>query len=121
MKVFPLILVAVAAPSVGVTSTGEVEKTTLVEAVPVVPVAAFSKLSWVPVEVTDVAPKVKGVGIVTTPVKVGEASGAKAVEEKAFVPSVPPAPMFKVELSVPARVSKLETLKDLPAVVTSPR
>jgi hypothetical protein len=36
-----LIEVALAAPNVGVTSVGEVEKTKLVEVVPVVPVAAF--------------------------------------------------------------------------------
>jgi hypothetical protein len=41
VKVFPLMVVAVAAPRVGVTRVGEVEKTTLVEVVPVVPVAAF--------------------------------------------------------------------------------
>jgi hypothetical protein len=75
----------------------------------------------VPVEVTEVAPKVNGVGMVTVPVKVGEANGAKAVERKALVPSVPPVPMFRVEPSVPERVSELETVKAFPEVVTRPR
>jgi hypothetical protein len=78
-------------------------------------------LSCVPVEVTEVAPRVKGVGIVTVPVKVGELSGAKAVEVKALEPRVPPPPMFRVEPSVPARVMELETVSALPEVVTSPK
>ena len=40
VSVRPLMLVAVAAPIVGVTSVGDVENTTLVDVVPVVPVAA---------------------------------------------------------------------------------
>jgi hypothetical protein len=49
--------------------------------------------------------------MVTVPVKVGEAIGAKAVLVKALEPRVPPAPMFRVEVSVPARVRVLETVK----------
>jgi hypothetical protein len=41
VKVLPLIVVAVAAPKVGVTSVGLVLNTKFVEVVPVVPVAAF--------------------------------------------------------------------------------
>ena len=41
VMVSPLMLVAVAAPRTGVTRVGEVEKTKLVEVVPVVPVAAL--------------------------------------------------------------------------------
>jgi hypothetical protein len=41
VKVLPLTVVAVAAPIFGVVNTGEVEKTTLVLVVPVVPVEAF--------------------------------------------------------------------------------
>jgi hypothetical protein len=59
--------------------------------------------------------------MVTVPVKVGEARGAKAVERKAFVPSVPPAPMLSVEASVPARVRVFETVSDFPVAVASPR
>ena len=59
---------------------------------------------------TDVAPSVNGEGMVTVPVNVGEASGAYAVDENAFVPSVPPAPMLSVEPSVPANVSVFETV-----------
>jgi hypothetical protein len=73
------------------------------------------------VEVTEVDPRVKGVGMVTVPVKVGEASGAKAVEVKAFVPSVPPDPMFRVEASVPERVKVLDTFNIFPEVVARPR
>jgi hypothetical protein len=75
----------------------------------------------VPVEVTEVAPRVKGVGIVTVPVKVGEAKGAKAVEVKALEPRVPPAPMFKVEASVPAKVKVLEKVATLPEATLAPR
>jgi hypothetical protein len=64
--------------------------------------------------VTEVAPRVNGVGKVTVPVKTGEASGAYDVELKAFDPSVPPAPMLSVELSVPARVRVLLTVRTLP-------
>jgi hypothetical protein len=78
-------------------------------------------LSSVPVAVTETAPKVKGVGMVTVPVKVGEASGAKAVEVKALEPSVPPPPILRVEVSVPAKVRVFETVKVLemvpPAIV----
>lgn len=63
-------------PRFGVTNVGEVLNTRLVEVVPVVPVAALRKFNCAPVDVTDTAPSVNGVGIVTVPVKAGDASGA---------------------------------------------
>ena len=59
---------------------------------------------------------VSGVGMVTVPVKVGEASGAKAVLVKALVPSVPPVPILRVEVSVPARVRVLDIVNVLEVV-----
>ncbi len=62
-------------------------------------------------EVIETAPIVKGVGIVTVPVKVGEASGANPPEVNALVPSVPPLPILSVDKSVPASVNELLTVK----------
>ncbi len=64
-----------------------------------------------PVDVTEVAPTVNGVGTVTVPVKVGEASGANPPEVNALVPSVPPLPILSVDKSVPASVNELLTVK----------
>jgi len=64
---------------------------------------------------------VNGVGIVTVPVKVGDASGAYAVEVYALVPSVPPVPMLSVEPSVPEKVNELVTASALPEVTASAR
>jgi hypothetical protein len=69
------------------------------------------------VDVTEVDPRVKGDGMVTVPVNVGLAIGAKAVLVNALVPSVPPVPMFRVEPSVPAKVRVLEEVKVLPAAI----
>ena len=66
-----------------------------------------TKFNSAPVAVTDVAPSVNGVGTVTVPVKVGDARVANAEEENALLPSVPPAPMFNVDPSVPASVKVL--------------
>ena len=70
-----------------------------------------------PVVVTEVAPKVNGVGMVTVPVKVGDAIGAYAVLVYALVPSVPPPPMLRVEPSVPARVRVFDDVNVLPAAI----
>ena len=69
-----LIVVAVAAPKVGVVSVGDVLNTILVDVVPVVPAAEVRKFNLVAVVVKDTAPIVNGVGIVTVPVKVGDAN-----------------------------------------------
>jgi hypothetical protein len=59
------------------------------------------------------------VGSEGVPLKVGEASGAKAVLVYAFVPRVPPVPMFNVEASVPAKVKLLLAVRVLPSAIVS--
>ena len=56
------------------------------------------------------------VGSVGVPVNVGETNAAKAVLVNALEPRVPPAPIFKVEASVPAKVNVLPTVSVLLAV-----
>ena len=78
-----------------------------------------TKFNSAPVAVTDVAPSVNGVGTVTVPVNVGEASVAKAEDEIALLPSVPPAPMLSVEPSVPANVNVLLEVNVFPSAIVS--
>ena len=59
------------------------------------------------------------VGNVGVPVNVGLANGAKAVLVNALVPKVPPAPIFKVEASVPARVRLLLAVSVLPSAIVN--
>ena len=64
----------------------------------------------------ETAPSVNGVGIVTVPVNVGEASGAKAVLVNALEPKVPPPPILSVDASVPEKPRVLLTVKVLDVV-----
>ena len=75
--------------------------------VPVIPELCIT--NWL-----DVADKFI-VGVVTDPVKVGEAIGANAVLENALLPNAPPVPIFNDDPSVPARVRVLFEVKVLPA------
>ena len=68
---------------------------------------------------TDVAPSVHGVGKVTTPVNVGLANGAKAVDVYALLPSVPPPPTASVAPSVEVSVRVLEIVAVLPSATAS--
>jgi hypothetical protein len=68
----------------------------------------------------DGAPTIAAVIPETVPVKVGELSGAKAVERKALEPNIPPVPIFKVEASVPEKVREFETTNVFPDVTESP-
>ncbi len=63
--------------------------------------------------------KAAAVGAAGTPVNVGLASGAKAVLVYAFVPKVPPVPMFSVEASVPVKVKLLLAVRVLPSAMVS--
>ena len=71
--------------------------------------------------VTEIAPRVNGVGCVTVPVNVGEAIGAYAVLVNALEPRVPPAPTFNVEPSVPAKVNVLLNVAILAEAILVPR
>lgn len=83
----------------------------------IIPDAVMAVAEAVPVNVGDAIPafvQATPSGIVTVPVKVGEARGAKAVDEKALEPRVPPVPMLSVEPSVPVKVSELFKVNVLP-------
>ena len=91
-------------------------------AVPAFPEIVVWSPVFVPVDVPepDGAPTIAAVIPETVPVNVGEASGANAVDVNAFVPSVPPVPMFNVEPSVPASVKILFTVKLFPDAKVRP-
>lgn len=77
--------------------------------IPVTPVVNGRPVALVSVKLVGV-PSDEPVGIVTVPVKVGLFNGAYVVLVYALLPSVPPAPMFNVEPSVPARVNVLDNV-----------
>ena len=60
-----------------------------------------------------------GVGARGVPVKLGLAIGANTVLVYAFVPKVPPVPIFSVEASVPVKVKLLLAVKVLPSAIVS--